>query len=630
MDIVVSAKKSRVVPEDFVDFKALETLKRFFLEKFPELQVKIDIPHKKIVLKEKRPSGQLLAFQTMLADADPQDLRGTSFRLRHSCFKKQIVIDFTSSLAEIVQQITSIYEKIYATPVPEENEDDSAMSVVREGLDTEIHDDSARGETVGSLTSAGLLVQERYQCGLRSEPVESTTGDLPPSSSDFRIDSLLIDLEKYFDEVKPDLNFELEINLSCFIKTLKGEIPIRIDSDADIVAIPDDQQKPLTAENLNKLKSIFHILLKIFRIISQYESVKLFSLKKSLLPVISKLKLILIDNKPDIPLRSKNYSEYIFGLVKDFLVPIKGDLNQEIKSQLKAASCLSIADPHGTLDLFVHSLYSMGLINREGHWIPKAVRSRDFGPENNIDLVVLGDMIDRGVLPYETYKYLKLLREEALAVGDNIQLLLGNHELMYLNKAPNKFGSFLAEEADLFVSELKEDILAGIIKISYAKKELGSFYSHAGCDARLLRSIGKSRLARDPEKLSVFFNRVLEEAVRTDDFSHPIFAVGKSRGGDDDFGGLVWFNFDKEHYMFSGATRFKKICGHVIHETGCKKVGNFYFIDTGLFSERKGLLSVFVQTSSADYALECPKPSAEPIFRELDLSSWFIRSLPPD
>lgn len=80
-----------------------------------------------------------------------------------------------------------------------------------------------------------------------------------------------------------------------------------------------------------------------------------------------------------------------------------------------------MSDPHGDLDCFVSLLQGNDIIDREYHWT--------FGRNQ---LVIIGDVFDRGndVLPIFWLIY--QLEEEARCVGGNVTFLLGNHEPMIL------------------------------------------------------------------------------------------------------------------------------------------------------------------------------------------------------
>lgn len=80
-----------------------------------------------------------------------------------------------------------------------------------------------------------------------------------------------------------------------------------------------------------------------------------------------------------------------------------------------------MSDPHGDLDCFVNLLQVNNVIDRKYHWT--------FGSNQ---LVIIGDVFDRGddVLPIFWLIY--QLEEEARRAGGNVAFLLGNHETLVL------------------------------------------------------------------------------------------------------------------------------------------------------------------------------------------------------
>lgn len=80
-----------------------------------------------------------------------------------------------------------------------------------------------------------------------------------------------------------------------------------------------------------------------------------------------------------------------------------------------------MSDPHGDLDCFVNLLQANKVIDRKYHWT--------FGSNQ---LVIIGDVFDRGddVLPIFWLIY--QLEEEARRAGGNVSFLLGNHETLVL------------------------------------------------------------------------------------------------------------------------------------------------------------------------------------------------------
>lgn len=82
---------------------------------------------------------------------------------------------------------------------------------------------------------------------------------------------------------------------------------------------------------------------------------------------------------------------------------------------------LVISDPHGDLESFIAVLQNNGVIDKNYNWI--------FGKNQ---LVVIGDVFDRGEDVLPIYWLMYKLEQEALEAGGIMTFLLGNHEEMVL------------------------------------------------------------------------------------------------------------------------------------------------------------------------------------------------------
>jgi hypothetical protein len=101
------------------------------------------------------------------------------------------------------------------------------------------------------------------------------------------------------------------------------------------------------------------------------------------------------------------------------------------------------------------------------------------------------------------------------------------------------------------VYELKEEILRGDVRASYTDGE--RLYTHAGLRSAIREAIvGEIETARlrlkiskiDLFQLSDHINRIFRESVEKDNLKrHPIFHVGRDRGGYDPVGGIFWCDF---------------------------------------------------------------------------------------
>eukprot|EP01083_Nonionella_stella_P085493 237102_1 len=96
---------------------------------------------------------------------------------------------------------------------------------------------------------------------------------------------------------------------------------------------------------------------------------------------------------------------------------VEVDIVDEVHKRIVA-----IGDLHGDLETTRRILQWRGLTDADDHWIG-----------GTTTLVQVGDVIDRGPFSYETLELLHKLKEEAPAQGGHVELLLGNHELMWLH-----------------------------------------------------------------------------------------------------------------------------------------------------------------------------------------------------
>lgn len=83
-----------------------------------------------------------------------------------------------------------------------------------------------------------------------------------------------------------------------------------------------------------------------------------------------------------------------------------------------------LGDLHGRRDLLEKALRDLGLIDEAGHW-SGGIRQ----------LVLMGDVIDRGPEPLGALDLLLQLQTEAAASGGRVTCLLGNHEFMAVRAA---------------------------------------------------------------------------------------------------------------------------------------------------------------------------------------------------
>lgn len=166
-----------------------------------------------------------------------------------------------------------------------------------------------------------------------------------------------------------------------------------------------------------------------------------------------------------------------------------------------------------------------------------AVRGNGVG--GSTVLVQTGDVIDRGPDSVGAYKLLEKLQIEALRTGGAVVRLLGNHELEFLQ---GRYYLTNIVDRRSFRRMLRDDVLAGKVQGAYAGQ--GYLFTHAGVRSEiqqcLLQGQQVDRAEDSAQVLAESVNRILIEALKAEDFSHPIFRIGENRGGDYPVGGIFW------------------------------------------------------------------------------------------
>ncbi|MBD3379217.1 MAG: hypothetical protein GF408_02025, partial [Candidatus Omnitrophica bacterium] len=207
------------------------------------------------------------------------------------------------------------------------------------------------------------------------------------------------------------------------------------------------------------------------------------------------------------------------------------------------------ADVHGELGGFRENLFEAGIIDEKGNWI---------GGESV--LVQQGDLIDRGPRSREVVDYILELQRQAREAGGDVVILLGNHELMllqghlkYLYQALTRQEGLSHEEAVDEIWRLRERLKDLIARgnISGAYHEKGYLFVHGGLRTKIRehldsevaeqKGISPGSVTGNDRKERI--NEVLKLAVESDDYSHPIFNVDRSRGGYHEIGGIFWTDY---------------------------------------------------------------------------------------
>ncbi|MGD9015592.1 MAG: helix-hairpin-helix domain-containing protein, partial [Candidatus Omnitrophota bacterium] len=231
---------------------------------------------------------------------------------------------------------------------------------------------------------------------------------------------------------------------------------------------------------------------------------------------------------------------------------------------------LIIADVHGQLDAFTDMLISAGFIDEQFNW-KQGVKA---------ELIQLGDVIDRGPNSIECYRLLRKLQEQARQNGGRVVRLLGNHELMILQgdlRYALQAGLDLAQ-IERLQTDIIEDIKNGNIVAAHQSGD--RILVHAG----IVPEISQNKPVGDLVKE---LNQKLVNAARNNDYSDPIFGVGRSRGGLQEYPGIFWADFNDDLSPIADKL-MPQVVGHTPLDENNNKVnyirekGNVINIDVGI------------------------------------------------
>ena len=233
---------------------------------------------------------------------------------------------------------------------------------------------------------------------------------------------------------------------------------------------------------------------------------------------------------------------------------------------------VAIGDLHGSMKALIEIVRYANLL--ETHWESGWVGG-------NTIVVQTGDVIDRGPCSLEVYDALGRFQEKAEANGGKVVRLIGNHELYILQ---GKFRATNLKDPAAFREKLVADILSGKLQGGFAAQRF--LFTHAGVRSSILESLleesGKVGPADITPLVALAINRILVEAVKSGDWSHPIFHVGVARGGSHSVGGVFWEDRSKM-FESAGAGRIKQVFGHTPgKEIAVDSSGRLADIDVGM------------------------------------------------
>lgn len=190
-------------------------------------------------------------------------------------------------------------------------------------------------------------------------------------------------------------------------------------------------------------------------------------------------------------------------------------------------------------------------------------------------IVFLGDYLDpyawEGITPEEAFEALMDIIALKKAHPDNVTLLLGNHDLGYLDQSICTCRMDWRRKTDIHEVLLENLDLFDLVHIEQAGG-LDLLFSHAGISEKWAREYGD--LFGEGPFDPLVLNRALHDEKARPDLFRSLSCVSWSRGGLDDFGSPVWA--DVNDYLDGDRLLggFLHLFGHTLHRGGPINVRN--------------------------------------------------------
>ena len=191
-------------------------------------------------------------------------------------------------------------------------------------------------------------------------------------------------------------------------------------------------------------------------------------------------------------------------------------------------------------------------------------------------IVFLGDYLDpyawEGITSEEAFEGLMDIIALKKSHPDNVTLLLGNHDLGYLDQSICTCRMDWRRKTDIHDVLLENLDLFDLVHIEQVGS-LSLLFSHAGIPAKWAREYGS--LFGPFDQLAL--NRALHDEKARPDLFRSLSCVSWSRGGLDDFGSPVWA--DVNDYLDGDRLLggFLHLFGHTLHDGGPINVRNHGF-----------------------------------------------------
>ncbi len=219
------------------------------------------------------------------------------------------------------------------------------------------------------------------------------------------------------------------------------------------------------------------------------------------------------------------------------------------------------------------------------HWTASASKGRT--------VVVLGDSIDRGPAYNLWRDTFNRLHDEAIAAGDKVERLLGNHELAYIADDAIKGIKYTDRERAIIKQALLDDIATG--RVTAAVSADGKLFTHAGVSKGLFGEYA----GRNPDYIASDLNKTVLQAVKRGDYDGKVFAKGRVEKGNSlsenerAQGGIFWLR-PQEAKLAELDLGFTQVVGHN-PGFGVRRIWGDNFVETDI-GRRAGRTGVYADT----------------------------------
>lgn len=203
-----------------------------------------------------------------------------------------------------------------------------------------------------------------------------------------------------------------------------------------------------------------------------------------------------------------------------------------------------IGDIHGSYDGLLEILYNANITQAESCiWKDQTIP---------VNLLSVGDLVDRGTHAYEAWKCLDHLQSTAPKLS-NVIRLIGNHDIWWLQGYFNMINKETDTQSKIMsvISSMKRRILNKSIVGSYITRinNIPILFTHAGLRPEFIQYLQLQISIDEPENISTYINDLVMEETKLCrkrnqfcEFEDELFQAGKERGGKN-IGGPFWTDF---------------------------------------------------------------------------------------